>query len=635
MCWVTWMIWKTIKKENIKDMISFLNHRWPDSSGEFTWEDFVLWSTRLSVMDISDSWDMPFICDDWDFVLSYNWEITNYKELEKKYSLKEKYSFKSSWDTEVLIYLYKELWINKLLKEIDWYFAFSLFDKKLNKIYIVRDFFWTRPMFYLEQESNFYFASEIKALLQVEWFKKELDKEVIFHFFWLGYVPWEHTPFKWIKELDGGHFIEYDLDNKNYSIKEYHKLDAEINYNRSFKETKKELADIFEDSISRNFDSDASIWTTLSWWIDTSAIVAMLKKIWKNKNLHTFSIKVNESSFDESEYQKIMSEYANTIHHEVVINPSDIRDNIYKYISFTDEPYADGSAIPTYVLCKEAKKHVKVLLSWEWWDELFSAYETHHAYLYRKYYNKYVPKFLDKIISKIIHSLPVNLKKLSFDFKAKRFLKWSKYNIPESHYYWRHILSDKEQRSIIKTEDTYNKTSSFFSNIFNKLKEFKEDLSKLAYIDMKMFLIWDLMIKNDRMLMANSIEGRYPLLERKITDFAFSIPEKFKINLFKRRIIQKESIKDILPKKIYKRPNFWMEIPYSSWLINELKDLSDKYFSEDFIEKTWTLNYEIVNKLYSEHKDLKKDNWRFLWALLNFCIWYELYFLTDDYKKYI
>ncbi len=636
MCWIVWAIWKNLNKKteyiNIKNMLSFLYHRWPDFQWIKNSKNVIFWTTRLAIMDLSHNWDMPFDYNNWEVILTYNWEITNFLELKKEYKLDKKYNFKSNSDTEVLLYLYIELWIRKLLKIIDWYFSFSIFDKKLNKVYIVRDFFWTRPLFYLEYNKNLYFSSEIKSLLQIKWFKRKINKEAIYHYFWLWYIPWELTSFKWIKELDWGHFIEYYLDNWNYRIKEYYKIDIKINKKRSFKETKNKLFNLFKDSIKRNFNSDVKIGSTLSWWIDTSIIVWMLKKLWYSKKLHTFAIKVNESSFDESKYQKIMSKYADTIHHKVEINAKDVRDNIYKYIAFTDEPYADGSAIPTYILSKYAKKYVKVLLSWEWWDELFSAYETHQAYLYRKIYNKFIPKIFRKIIYKFIHKLPIDLKKLSFDFKAKRFISWIELNIPESHYYWRHILSSKEQKELFWVD--FWKTSSFFSKIFNKLN-FKEDLQKIAFIDMKMFLIWDLMIKNDRMTMANSIEWRFPFLEKKLTEFAFSIPETFKINLFNRRIIEKESFKSIMPKRIYKRSNFWMEIPYSKWLINDLKDLSDKYFTKEKIEESWILNYKIAKKLIDEHFFLKLDNWRFLWALLNFLIWYELFIKTDNYRKYV
>lgn len=637
MCWIAWSIFKEslieVEETNINNMLDFLHHRGPDKRDTYIQNNFTFWTTRLSIMDLSNNWDMPFVCDNWDLVLSYNWEITNYRELSSKYDLKNKYNFKSTGDTEVLLYLYKEIWLQKLLEEIDGYFVFSLYDKKTEKIFIVRDFYWTRPLFYLECNNNFYFASEIKALLQVKGYDKKVNKEAIFHYFWLWYIPWELTSFTNIKELDGGHYIEIDLKKFSYKKIEYNKIKADINYDRKFKDTKKELFSLVEDSILRNINSDAKIGSTLSWWIDTSVIVWMLKKLWKSKDLHTFSIKVNESSFDESKYQKIMSEYAETIHHEIVVNSKDINDNIHSYIAFTDEPYADWSAIPTYLLWKEAKKYVKVLLSWEWWDENFSAYETHQAYLVRKNYNKFTPEFLRNGIYDLVHKLPVNLSKLSFDFKAKRFTEWALLDIPNSHYYWRHILSEQTQKELF-WEYKYKNTSSFFTEIYNGL-DFKEDLSKLAYVDFKMFLIWDLMIKNDRMLMANSIEWRFPFLERKITDFAFSIPEKYKISLLDRRIIQKETFKHILPKEIYKRPNFWMEIPYSKWMFTDLKDLFDRYNTKEKILKTGLFNYDMIEKLIQDHKLKISDNWRFLWALLNFMIWHELFIETDNYKNYV
>lgn len=638
MCWIVWSIFKDEKlvlqeESNINNMLDFLAHRWPDSRGIYKSNNIIFWATRLSVMDLSDNANMPFVTEDGSIVLTYNWEITNYQELNSKYNLKNKYNFKSSGDTENLAYLYKEIGITRLLEEIDWYFAFSIFDKEKQKVYIVRDFYWTRPVFYTEVRGNLYFASEIKSLLQINWFEKKINKEAIFHYFWLWYIPGELTAFKWINELDWGHFIEYDLKIGDYKVKEYYKIKENIDYNLSFEDAKKNLFSLVEDSISRNTNSDALLGSTLSGWIDTSVIVGMLKHLNKSKALHTFSIKVNESSFDESRYQKIMSDYAETIHHEIVVNSNDIRENLHRYMSFTDEPYADWSAIPTFLLAKEAKKYVKVLLSGEWWDENFSAYETHQAYLIRKKYNSLVPNFIRSGIFNLVHKLPVSTKKLSFDFKAKRFTEWSNFDVPTSHYYWRHILNHKTQTTLFRGVN-YSETVWFFRDIYAWLN-FKEDLSKLANIDFKLFLIWDLMIKNDRMIMANSIETRFPFLEKSITDFAFSIPEKFKISLTDRRIIQKEAFKNILPREIYKRPNFGMEIPYSKWLITDLKDITDKYFSKEKVLKTEFIDYDVVESLLEEHLLNRKDNGRFLWSFLNFMIWFELFIETDNYKNYV
>ena len=251
----------------------------------------------------------------------------------------------------------------------------------------------------------------------------------------------------------------------------------------------------------------------LSGGMDFSALTALMAHVRGNSDFHTFSIGFDEPSFNESNYAEIVARQIGTTHHFIKITPETIKENIEKYISFIDEPYADGSAIPTYMLSKEAKKYVTVLLSGEGGDEVFTGYATHKAYLFNREFKK-LPKPVKWLAGKTVGLLPVSYKKLSFDYKAKKFIRGTNYNIPRSHYMWREVFSEEEKKKLFNSaygfEKDFGASSDLFVDFYNNI-ESGDELNKLLYIDCSFHFPDDLMIKNDRMTMAHSLEARFRL----------------------------------------------------------------------------------------------------------------------------
>ncbi|KKW20990.1 MAG: Asparagine synthetase [Parcubacteria group bacterium GW2011_GWF2_50_9] len=617
--------------DDVRAMTMALKHRGPDAQNIHAEPKCVLGNSRLSIIDLSDNGLLPMSNQDHTVWLSYNGEITNFRELRSKFGLDKKYRFRSTSDTEVLIHLYEELGL-AFLDHLSGMFSFCLYDKRIQKAYVVRDLYGTRPLFYMIKNSRFYFASEIKAFLELPFFNKKLDHEGLYHYFSLAYIPGKHTPFEDVREVLGGYLFEIDLLCGHFQEKEYYHLKYQPDYTLSEPVAAKKLHDLMQDAVRRNLISDAPLGLTLSGGVDTGCLLALATEL-GHRNLHTFGVKVNEPSFDESRYQKILVDHFNPIHHEIVLNPRDVVEQLTTHMAYMDEPTGDGAAISNYILAQEAKKHVRVLLSGEGGDEVFNAYETHGAYKIRKLYRQLAPLQIRKLIRLIANKMPVSHSKLSVDFLLKRFSAGAEYGVAEAHFYWRHVLAEAEKKELMPKHSGFQPSDRLFTEMFDSLT-YNDDLNKISHIDMRYFLIDDLMVKNDRMYMAHSIEARFPYLDQELVEFCARIPPSLKIKGFTRRYIQKAAMRDILPRQIYRRKNMGLEMPHSIWFMNELRDTGENYFSKKNVEKTEILDAEKVRVLWHQHLSRERDNGRALWCILIFLVWFDLFIYNGDYKKY-
>jgi asparagine synthase (glutamine-hydrolysing) len=638
MCGIAGLIGLTKEKitelqfSNVQKMTSCLKHRGPDSIGHYKDDYVILGNTRLSVMDVSDNAFLPMSCNEKKIWLAYNGEISNFKELKEKHLLPEKFPFKSTSDSEVIIYLYKLLGID-FLKELSGMFAFCLVDLEKEKAFLVRDFYGILPFFVYQNNTELYFASEIKALLEIPSLVPRINKEAIYHYFTLGYIPDSLTAFEDIVELRGGELLEICLKSKNIEKKIYYDLDFQENLNISEKEAISKTRELLVNSVERNLISDAPVGVALSGGVDSSAIIGIMKHLGKTKNTHSYSLKINHAGFDESSYQKIVRDYARTIHHEISVGSQEVIDTIYQQIAFADEPSANGGSIPAFLLAKEAKKEVKVLLSGEGGDEIFNAYPTIAAYQYRKIYRK-TPSPIRTILRETVSMLPANYNKLSFEFKAKRFTKGSELETPDAHLFWRHVFTKEQKASLLNYQIKGKETEEFFRNIFNNPK-IKNEINKLSMIDIKHFFIDDLMVKNDRTMLASSIENRFPFMDRILVDYVSKLPVKYKVQgIANLRWVEKEAMKPFLPKEIYEREGFGIEMPHAFWFLGELGIFARKYINKDFVEKTEILNWDFIENIWNKHLSGKQDFGRPIWAILNFLIWYDLYFLSKNHRHF-
>ena len=375
-----------------------LKHRGPDSFGVH-WEGFCgLAHQRLSIIDCSDAGKQPMSNETGKIWIAYNGEVYNFQELMKSHHLREKHAFRSRTDTETIVHLYEDLGID-MVKQLNGMFAFALWDDAAQRLYLVRDPYGIKPLFYLHTGDALWFASEIKALLEVPDYNARPNVEALYHYLSLNYVPGTLTPFEGIHELSPGHILTIDSFSKEIAISRYFDIRYDIDGKLSKEEAVERSLHYLEASVRRQLISDVPVGVMLSGGVDSSALTALMAKIRGNADFHTFSLGFQDASFDESRYARIVASHIGTTHHEVLVTPEKVRDMLPKYLAYIDEPYADGSAIPTYLLAECAKDYVTVLLSGEGGDEVFAGYDTHLAYKARNLYRK-IPGFIRRGVAR-------------------------------------------------------------------------------------------------------------------------------------------------------------------------------------------------------------------------------------------
>lgn len=621
------------KKETLecRKMTALLRHRGPDSTGFLDDSRCCIGNSRLKVMDPGEAADLPMSSEDGKVWMAYNGEITNYLELRGLSCLKPA-AFRTASDSEVLLRLYQAEGAG-FVKRLSGMFAVFIYDKARGMAHLIRDPWGLRPLFYMIAGGKLYFSSEIKAFTAAGGFEHSVDREGLYHYFSLGYFPGGHTPFACVRELRGGEMISVRLGKGSFRVEEYERIVFKEGVEMSLEAVKRRFLKLFRDSVRRNLRSDAPVGLALSGGHDSSSILAMAKLLGVSEKLHTFSLKIDSPTFDESKYQRAMARFAGSVHHEIRIGARAVREELMRHIAYMDEPISDGSAIPMLIMCREAKKFIKVMLSGEGGDEISNAYETYRAYKAAALYRKAIPGLLRKAVRLAAGMLPVSYGKLSLDFVAKRFVEGAEMDVPSAHLYWRHVLDEKDKAGLLVYSD-YPRTSSLFSELYESAG-CEEPLNRLALVDMRYFFIGDLMLKNDRMFMANSIEARFPFMDRHLLEFACSIPVRHKIRGFNARYFQKEAMKRYYPEIIYSRKNFGIEIPYSKWLLNELRDIGERYFSGKAAACHGLFRREFVEDKWKRHLSGREDNGRFLWSLLSFLVWHELFVEKRNFERYL
>ena len=343
---------------------------------------------------------------------------------------------------------------------------------------------------------------------------------------------------------------------------------------------------------------------------------------------------MEKKSFDESKYQRLIADYCETNHHEILVNQEDIL-NLFIHICTILTSQMEMAQYTEFYFSKRGKKRSFSFTNGEGGDETFSAYSIYGAYRAKNLYTKFVPKPLRKIIFNLVHKLPTSYKKLSLDFQMKRFTEGAELHPASAHIYWRHVLTDNEKEDTILNRQGYEKTEKVMIDLFESL-DYSDDFNKINFLDIEHFFIDDLLVKNDRMFLANAVESRFPFMDRILFEYMAKIPPNMRMKgITKRRHIEKLAMKNSVPKEILSRGNFGLEMPHSIWFFDNFKPLLKKYLSEEMIKKTEYLSYEKVDKLLQMHFSKKKDYGRAIWCILMYQMWHEMFIEKNNYKNYL
>lgn len=608
----------------LERMNQTLNHRGPDDEGFFADEKCGLGHRRLSIIDLSAGGHQPMSNEDQSIWIVFNGEIYNFKELRAELESKG-YKFKSNSDTEVIIYLYEEMG-ERLFTKLNGMFAIALYDKNKQKIILARDRMGKKPLYWGIFNNTLIFGSELKALLKHPLAKPELDLGSLNKYLIYEYVPTPDSIFKNIHKLEPGYYLEHDgreiKKQKFWDINFKPRTPSrELRIDEAINELDKRL----DEAVKIRLVSDVPLGIFLSGGIDSSTIAYYAQKNSAQK-IKTFSIGFKEKSFDESGYARQAAKFLGTEHYEKILSPNDSLELIPKIANLLDEPMADASIIPTYLLSKFTKEKVTVALGGDGSDELFCGYDTFVADRIAEIYEKIPLAVRKNIIEKIVLNLPTSFNNISFDFKAKSFINGFYGKKEYRGQRWLGSFNENQREKLFLPEvyeELRNKNE--FIEIDNYLINVKQEsyFNQLIYLYLRMYLMDDILVKVDRASMFNSLEVRAPFLDYKVVDFSNSLPFDFKMNGFKTKYILKKLMADKLPKEIVYRKKKGFGLPVAAWLTEELKPLALELLSEAKIKQQGLFNYKFISKLLEDHFFRRADNRKLIWTLMMFQMWRE------------
>ncbi len=611
----------------LQQMTAALTHRGPDEEGAYVDQFIAIGSRRLSIIDLSGG-KMPIPNEDQTLWIVFNGEIYNFPELREQLESRG-HTFSTHTDTEVIVHLYEEHGVD-CVSELNGMFAIGIWDKNTQTLFLARDRLGIKPLHYVEYAGGIIFASEIKALLQHPLVEAQLDFKGLSKYLSYEYVPAPHTMFKGIKKLGPGYWLTHT--KKHTEIRQY--WDIPLNEtgmsNKREEEHVEELLERLKESVRKRLISDVPIGVLLSGGIDSSS-VAVLASQASPEPIHSFSIGFEEPSFDETRYIQKIVNMIGTRHHHQVLNSQKMIEIIPEVFRTLDEPVAESSIIPTYLLSKMTSQHVKVVLGGDGSDELFAGYQTYQAHKLVTYYSV-LPDKLREMINRLAQRLPVSYKNTSFDFKVKQFLRGMGVSSEIRFFLWMGSFLECEKQQLFSKDvweehiigmNPFEDVIRYVSDS-NLYKEFE----RILYLCMKLYLQDDILVKVDRASMANSLEVRVPFLDHTFVEYAAKLPSRYKLNGFTTKYLLKKSVKGILPDDIIRRKKKGFGIPLSKWFNEGLKEMLLSYLSEERIKKTGIFEYSYIRNLLDEHFSHTRDNRKQLWALLVFEMWREQYHLS-------
>jgi asparagine synthase (glutamine-hydrolysing) len=610
---------KKFSEAELHAMTDAIAHRGPDAHGYYTDELTGLGHRRLSIIDLSDNANQPMHSADNRYVMVYNGEVYNYREIATELKHKHKTDFKTASDTEIILEAYARYGPG-FVEKLNGMFAIVIYDKEKKSLFVCRDRIGIKPFYYYWDGTNFAFASELKALTHLSAIPLEVNNNAIFQFLHLGFIPAPQSIYQSIKKLESGTWL-----NVSYKKLEAHKFWT-INQQITEKIITKEkeaivkLSDLLMSSVQYQIKSDVPFGVFLSGGIDSSLLTANAVNL-SGVKVNTFSIGFEENRFNESIYAKAIANYLGTNHHEFIVSYKDAIGLIDTIFDAYSEPFADSSSIPTLLVSKLAKQHVTVTLSGEGGDELFMGYG---AYKWAKRLNNPFVKNLRYPISSLLSS--------SFP-KFERHAQYFRY--PEDTLQYSHILSQEqyyfslEELDRILTPEFSDSSGSkniellnYFGLEIENLPRKLNPMEKQAIFDLNFYLQDDLLAKVDRASMHFSLETRVPYLDHRIIEFALNLSPDLKYKNGTTKYLLKEILYQYVPSKFFDRPKQGFAVPLENWLKDELRFLIEDNLSKEVIEKYNIVNFEYVEGIKKSFFEGKAYLYNRIWILIVLHKWF-------------
>lgn len=610
---------RNVLEHLVKSMCDVIRHRGPDDEGWITKGNYGIGMRRLSIIDLFTG-RQPISNEDGSIWIVFNGEIYNHVELRNKL-IKKGHKFQTKCDTEVIVHAYEE-YGEECPKKLNGMFGFAILDLKKQILFLARDRLGIKPLYYYHDSKKFAFGSELKSILQVPNIPREVDLRALDLFLTFEYIPSPYSIFQGIRKLPPGHSLT--LKDGRINIREYWDLDFD---EKDIPEGElcEQLLELFQDAVKIRLMSDVPLGAFLSGGIDSSAIVAMMSRV-MDRPVKTFSIGFKEDTYNESHYAQQIANHFNTEHHVEIIEPNAL-ELAEKLVGFLDEPFGDFSIFPTYLVSKMARKHVTVSLSGDGGDELFAGYDTYIANKAGRAYER-LPRLLRNAMHPILSRIPPTEKKKGLINRAKRFVEGMELPADLEHTRWMIFLQEGEKNKLYSDDlqDTLNGSDSFefIRNYFNRVNT-SDPLNRQLYVDIKSYLVDNILVKVDRMSMATSLETRVPFLDHRFVEFSATIPSRLKLQGKNTKYLFKKAMGDVLPPQILNRSKEGFSIPIKNWLKEDLKPLMLEVLDQQKIKREGFFNTNYVEQLKKEHLSGKENHSHRLWSMMVFGIWQDLY----------
>jgi len=611
---------KPVRQESVKKMCDTLVHRGPDDEGFYVDRNVGIGMRRLTVIDLSTG-HQPMTNEDGRYWIVFNGEIYNYPELRKELESKG-HRFSTHTDTETIVHAYEEFG-EACVERLNGMFAFALWDREEEKLVLARDRLGVKPLYYYEGADRFVFGSELKAVLADPNVPRVIDFRALDRFLTFEYIPSPLSVFQGILKLPPGHLLT--LEKGKTSLKQYWNLPTYVHH-KSEEELTEVFYDLMKDAVKIRLISDVPLGAFLSGGVDSSTIVCMMSEL-MNQPVKTFSIGFDDPSYNELDYARAVAKHYGAEHQDLIIQPN-VVDLVEDLIKYLDEPLADVSVFPTYLVSKLAREQVTVVLSGDGGDELFGGYDWYLAEKISRSYQKLPLSIRTELIPFLMNAVPPASQKKGFVNKAKRFVEGTQ--LPEAlqHFRWNIFLSEDRKATLYRDGLSASLAGeSAYAPHLSYLREMQgsDPLWQQQYADIKTYMVDDILVKVDRMSMANSLEARTPFLDYRIAEFAAGLPPDLKLKGFKTKWFLKQAMRKKLPPFVIDRKKEGFSIPMKNWLKGDLNPMMQDLLSPDRINNEGLFQSDDIEKMKKEHLAGTANHAHQLWSLMVFETWRDLY----------
>ncbi len=614
-----------VEESVVRQMCKVITHRGPDDEGVYVQENVGIGMRRLSIIDLAGG-HQPICNEDGTVWIVFNGEIYNYQSVRAEL-IRKGHQFSTNSDTETILHAFEE-YGEACPEKLNGMFAFAIWDDRNKRLFMARDRLGIKPLYYYLDNDCLIFGSELKSILQVKKVPRNVNPVALDKFLTFEYIPAPLSIFNEIHKLRQGHSLRWDRGRVN--IRCYWDFTYNVPKKTSEAEICDELIDILQDAVKIRLMSEVPLGAFLSGGIDSSTIVALMSRV-MDKPVKTFSIGFEDATYNELKYARIIAEKFKTEHHEFIIKPNavDLTENLVK--NYVDEPFGDFSLFPTYLVSKMAREYVTVVLSGDGGDELFAGYDPYIANKMARRYEA-IPRILRKqVIEKLVAKIPPTEKKKGLVNRLKRFVEGAALPPDLQHVRWMTFLSEAE-KDLLYSRDLMKQLNpaEYYDFIRGYFKAMSgcSPIDQQQYVDIKTYMVDDILVKVDRMSMATSLEARVPLIDYRVVEYTTKIPGMLKLaglSHQKTKYILKKAMERFLPHEILYRGKEGFSIPIKNWLKTDLKPMMMEVLSPENIKAEGFFNPDYVEQLKREHLNNVQNHSHRLWALMMFGIWYDIY----------